>query len=176
MALAHCILGKFLGVGCHFFPPPLDVPTFSARRLHVQQRERPPAAERGTLRGWEMFRQISPRIRRPRNLRDILHDANLIWSRNSRSLRGLQTHYHDHKTAFSVLVQANSILRSLVFFLEVQLILQPTSNFSTRTLSLRFYNPNPICIFFPSMCAAYPTHWNVFDSVSLIMFGSWHRS
>ena len=21
MALAHCILGKFLGVGCHFFPP-----------------------------------------------------------------------------------------------------------------------------------------------------------
>jgi hypothetical protein len=26
MALAHCILGKFLGVGCHFFPPPLDVP------------------------------------------------------------------------------------------------------------------------------------------------------
>jgi len=23
MALAHCILGKFLGVGCHCFPPPL---------------------------------------------------------------------------------------------------------------------------------------------------------
>jgi hypothetical protein len=29
MALARCILGKFLAVGCHFFPPPLDVPTFS---------------------------------------------------------------------------------------------------------------------------------------------------
>jgi len=41
MALAHCILGKFLGVGCHCFPPPLDVPTFSARCLHVQWREIP---------------------------------------------------------------------------------------------------------------------------------------
>ena len=27
LALAHCILGSFLGVGCHCFPPPLDVPT-----------------------------------------------------------------------------------------------------------------------------------------------------
>ena len=77
MALAHCILGKFLGVGCHCFPPPLDVPTFSARCLHVQRRERPPAAEGGTLRRREIFRQISPRIRLPRNSRDILHAANL---------------------------------------------------------------------------------------------------
>ena len=36
MALAHCILGSFLGVGCHCFPPPLDVPTFASRCLHVQ--------------------------------------------------------------------------------------------------------------------------------------------
>jgi len=50
MALAHCILGKFLGVGCHC--PPLDVPTFSARCLHVQRRERPLAG--GTLRGREI--------------------------------------------------------------------------------------------------------------------------
>jgi len=77
MALAHCILGKFLGVGCHCFPPPLDVPTFSARCLYVQRRERPLAAERGTLRGREMFRQISSRIRLPRNSRDLLHAANL---------------------------------------------------------------------------------------------------
>jgi len=77
MALAHCILGKFLGVGCHCFPPPLDVPTFSARCLHVQQRERPLAAEGGTRRGREMFRQISSRIRLPRNSRDLLHAANL---------------------------------------------------------------------------------------------------
>jgi len=77
MALAHCILGKFLGVGCHCFPPPLDVPTFSARCHHVQRRERPLAAEGGTLRGREMFRQISSRIRLPRNSRDLLHAANL---------------------------------------------------------------------------------------------------
>ena len=31
MALAHCILGKSLGVVCHCFPPPLDVPTLAAR-------------------------------------------------------------------------------------------------------------------------------------------------
>ena len=77
MALAHCILGKFLGVVCHCFPPPLDVPTFSARCLHAQRRERPLAAESGTLRGREMFRQISSRIRLPRNSRDLLHAANL---------------------------------------------------------------------------------------------------
>ena len=35
MALVHCILGSFLGVGCHCFPPPLDVPTF---RLYVPPR------------------------------------------------------------------------------------------------------------------------------------------
>jgi len=77
MALAHCILGKFLGVGCHYFPPPLDVLTFSARCLHVQRRERPPVAEGGTLRGREMFRQIWPRIRLTRNSRDLLHATNL---------------------------------------------------------------------------------------------------
>jgi hypothetical protein len=77
MALAHCILGKFLGVGCHCFPLPLEFPTFSARYLHVQRRERPLAAEGGTLRGREMYRQISSRIRLPRNSRDLLHAANL---------------------------------------------------------------------------------------------------
>jgi hypothetical protein len=65
MALACCILGKFLGV------------VFSARCLHVQRRERPLAAEGGTVRGREMFRQIWPRIRFPRNSRDLLHAANL---------------------------------------------------------------------------------------------------
>ena len=67
MALAHCILGKFLGVGCHCFPLPLDVPTFSARCLNVQRRVRPLAAEGGTLHGREMSRQISSRIRLPHN-------------------------------------------------------------------------------------------------------------
>ena len=77
MALAHCILGKFLGVGCHCFLPSLDVPTFSARCLHVQRRERPLAAKGGTLCGREMFQQISSRIRLPRNSRDLLHATNL---------------------------------------------------------------------------------------------------
>ena len=77
MALAYRILGKFLGVGCHCFPPPLDVPTFSARCLHVQRRERPLTAEGGTLRRREMFRQISSRIRLPRNSKNLLHAANL---------------------------------------------------------------------------------------------------
>jgi hypothetical protein len=76
MALAHCILSEFLGVGCHCFPPPLDVPT-SARCLHVQRRERPLAAEGGTVHGREMFRQISSRIRLPRNSTYLLHAANL---------------------------------------------------------------------------------------------------
>ena len=77
MALARCTVGKFLGEGCHCFPPPLDIPTTSARCLHVQRRKRPPAAEGETLCWREMFRQISPRIRLPRNSRDLLHAANL---------------------------------------------------------------------------------------------------
>jgi hypothetical protein len=77
MALAHCILGKFLGVGCHCFPLPLDVPTFSASCLHVQRRETSLAGEGGTFCGREMYRQISSRIRLPRNSRDLLHAANL---------------------------------------------------------------------------------------------------
>jgi len=40
MALAHCILGTFLGVVCHCFPLPLDVPTLAARCLRLQRRER----------------------------------------------------------------------------------------------------------------------------------------
>jgi len=46
MALAHCILGKFLGVVCHCFPPPLDVPTFAARCLYVRNDARDPSSER----------------------------------------------------------------------------------------------------------------------------------
>jgi len=40
MGLAHCILGKYLGVVCHCFPPSLDVPTLAARYLRTQRRER----------------------------------------------------------------------------------------------------------------------------------------
>jgi hypothetical protein len=53
MALAHCILGKFLGVVCRCFPPPLDVPTFTARCLYVRNDERDPSSER-----WNCGREI----------------------------------------------------------------------------------------------------------------------
>jgi len=81
MTLARCILSKFLGVGFHFYPPTLDVPTFPARCLHVQRRERPLAAEGETLRGREMFRQIWPRIRLPRNSRAFTCRKSATWDR-----------------------------------------------------------------------------------------------
>jgi len=40
MALAHCILGKFLGVVFHCFPLPLDDPILAARCLRPQWRKR----------------------------------------------------------------------------------------------------------------------------------------
>jgi hypothetical protein len=46
MALVCCILGKFLGVVCHCFPLPLDVPTFAARCLHVPINLSAPSSER----------------------------------------------------------------------------------------------------------------------------------
>ena len=49
MALAHFILGKFLGVVCHCFPPPLDVPNFAARCLYVRNDARDPSSEKVEL-------------------------------------------------------------------------------------------------------------------------------
>jgi hypothetical protein len=46
MALVRCILGKFLGVVCHCFPPCLDLPTCAARCLHVRNDARDPSSER----------------------------------------------------------------------------------------------------------------------------------
>ena len=43
MVLVRCILGKFLGVACHCFPPLLDVPTFATRCLHVRHDTRDPS-------------------------------------------------------------------------------------------------------------------------------------
>ena len=75
MALARCILGKFLGIGCHCFPPPLDVLTFSARCLPdargLQQRKV------GLFVGEKCSDKFWPRIRLPRNSSDLLHAANL---------------------------------------------------------------------------------------------------
>jgi len=55
--LAHCILGKFLGVVCHCFPPPLDVPTFAATCLCVCSDARDPSSERWNC-GRERFRNL----------------------------------------------------------------------------------------------------------------------
>jgi len=46
MTLVRCILGKFLEVVCHCFPPLLDVPTFAARCLHVRNDARDLSSER----------------------------------------------------------------------------------------------------------------------------------
>jgi hypothetical protein len=46
MALARCILGKFLGVVCHCFSQPLDIPTFAARCLHIPINACAPSSER----------------------------------------------------------------------------------------------------------------------------------
>ena len=50
MVLVRCILGKFLGVVCHCFPPRLDVLTFAARCLHVRNDARVPSNERWNYR------------------------------------------------------------------------------------------------------------------------------
>jgi hypothetical protein len=49
MAMARCILGKFLGVGCHCFPLPLDVPTFAAICLHAPSTRAVLVAKGGTV-------------------------------------------------------------------------------------------------------------------------------
>ena len=75
-ALAHCILGKFLGIVCHCFPPPLDVPTFAARCLYVRNDARDPSSERRNC-GRERCPVILPKFRLPRTFRNLLHAANL---------------------------------------------------------------------------------------------------
>ena len=45
--------GQVLGLVCHCFPPPLDVPTFAARCLYVRNDARDPSSER-----WNCGREI----------------------------------------------------------------------------------------------------------------------
>ena len=68
MALAHCILGSFLGVVCHCFPPPLDFPTFASRCLHVQATWETSISERRNY-GREMAGQFCLWFRLPRKPR-----------------------------------------------------------------------------------------------------------
>ena len=76
MALAHCILDKFLGVVCHCFSPPLDVRNFADRCLYVRKDARDPSSERWNC-GREIFPVILPKFRLPHKFRDLLHAANL---------------------------------------------------------------------------------------------------
>ena len=76
MALAHCMLGKFMGVVCYCFPPPLDVPTFAARCLYVRNDARDPSSERWNC-GREICPVILPKFRLPHKFRYLLHVANL---------------------------------------------------------------------------------------------------
>jgi hypothetical protein len=72
MALARCILGKFLGVVFHCFPLSLDVPTFAARCLHVPINASAPSSDR-----WNCGREWSGNFDEMAPFRDLLHAANL---------------------------------------------------------------------------------------------------
>jgi hypothetical protein len=76
MALARCILGKFLGVVCHCFPPPLDVSTSAARCLHIPNNVSAPSSERWNC-GRVCCPVILPKWRLFTPFRDLLHAANL---------------------------------------------------------------------------------------------------
>ena len=76
MALAHCVLGSFLGVGCHCFPPPLDIPTFASRCLHVQVTWETSISERWNY-GREMAGQFCLWFRLPRKPRVLWHAAQI---------------------------------------------------------------------------------------------------
>jgi len=76
VALAHCILGKFLGVGCQNFPPPLDVPTFVARCLHVHNDARDPSSERWNC-GREMLSSNFAEMTTSTPLKGLFHATNL---------------------------------------------------------------------------------------------------
>ena len=81
MALAHCIVGKFLGVVCHYSPPPLDVPTFAARCLYIHNDVRDCSSERWNC-GQEICPVILPKFRLPHKFRDLLHAVNLRHGTN----------------------------------------------------------------------------------------------
>ena len=68
MALACCFLGKVLRVGCHYFPSPLDIPTF---RRHVPlHNARDPSSE-----GWNYGREHLAEITISTPFWDLLHAA-----------------------------------------------------------------------------------------------------
>ena len=77
MAVVHCILGKFLAVICHCFPPRLDVPTFAARCLHVHNDARDPSTERWNYVRERLSGNFAYMAYLIHAIRDLLHAANL---------------------------------------------------------------------------------------------------
>jgi hypothetical protein len=77
MALVRCILGKFLGVVRHCFPPRLDVPTFTARCLHVHNDARDPSSERRNYGRERLSGNFAYMASLIHAIRDLLHAANL---------------------------------------------------------------------------------------------------
>ena len=76
MALARCMLGKFLGVVCHCFPPRLDVPTFATRCPHVRHDARDISGGRWNC-GRECCPVILPKMTTSMIFRNLSHAANL---------------------------------------------------------------------------------------------------
>jgi hypothetical protein len=75
MALVRCILGKFLGVVCHCFPPRLDVLTFATRCPHVRHDAR---SQRRKVELWaRMLSGNFAEITTSTPFRDLLHATNL---------------------------------------------------------------------------------------------------
>ena len=72
---------SFLGVGCHYFPPPLDIPTFVARCLHIHKDARDPSSKRWNC-GQEMLSSNFAEITISTPFRDLLHAANLRHGTN----------------------------------------------------------------------------------------------
>ena len=76
MAVAHCIVGKFLGVVYHCFLSPLPFPTFAAMCLDVCNDVRDPSSERWNW-GQQRCPVILPKLRLPHKFMDLLHAATL---------------------------------------------------------------------------------------------------
>jgi hypothetical protein len=62
MALARCILGKFLGLVCHWFPLLLDIPTLPTNCLHIPNNASTSSSERWNC-GQEWCLVILPKWR-----------------------------------------------------------------------------------------------------------------
>jgi len=77
MALVRCILGKFLGVACHCFPPLFRCSHFSPPGASTSATTwEIPAALSGNCR-WECCPVILPKMTTSMPFRDLLHEANV---------------------------------------------------------------------------------------------------